>query len=152
LKPALPDRVGAVLAGLWAGVLAGIGAIGAPAGFATAASDVAGRAAGRMFMQEAYLSLVLAAALFALVRWQARRRAAAGLGSIVSADILLVAAALFCTVAGYFALQPTMASARAGQGSLSFGALHGLSAAFFLVKALCVLALAWRLTGVALSR
>ena len=141
------DRAGALLAGLWAGVLVGIGGIGAPAGFATGASDVAGRAAGRMFMQEAYLSLGLAAVLFVLVRWQARRRAEAGLGSVVSADILLVGAALFCTVAGYFALQPMMSAARAGQGALSFGALHGLSAGFYALKVLFVLVLAWRLIG-----
>ena len=41
---------------------------------------------------------------------------------------------------------PMMAAARAGQGSLSFGALHGLSAGFFGLKGLLVLALAWRLT------
>src|SRR5207244_10491526 len=48
------------LAGLWAGVLLGIGLIGAPAGFATSLPETAGRAAGRMFAQEAYLSLLLA--------------------------------------------------------------------------------------------
>jgi hypothetical protein len=53
---------------------------------------------------------------------------------------------LFCTVAGYFAIQPMMAAARAGQGSLSFGALHGISSAFFVLKGLLVLALAWRLS------
>jgi len=152
LKAATLDRAGALLAGVWAGVLVGIGGIGAPSGFATGAPDVAGRAAGRMFMQEAYVSLVVCGLLFVLVRSQARRRAAAGLGSIISADVMLVAAALFCTVAGYFALQPMMAAARAGQGALSFGALHGLSAAFFALKALCVLVLAWRLAGAAVSR
>ena len=55
--------------------------------------------------------------------------------------------ALFCTVAGYFALQPMMAAARAGQGAWSFGALHAVSAVFFGLKTLLVLALAWRLAA-----
>jgi hypothetical protein len=44
-----------------------------------------------------------------------------------------------------------MDAARAGQGSLSFGALHGISAGFFVLKGLLVLALAWRLTAAAQS-
>ena len=51
------------------------------------------------------------------------------------------------TVAGYFALQPMMATARAGQGAWSFGALHGMSVGFYALKALLVLVLAWRLGG-----
>jgi hypothetical protein len=46
------------------------------------------------------------------------------------------------TVAGYFGLQPMMAAARAGQGALSFGQLHAVSAVFYLVKALLVVVLA----------
>ena len=55
--------------------------------------------------------------------------------------VLLVA--LFCTIAGYYGLQPLMADARAGVGVASFAALHGVSLAFFGVKGLAVLALAW---------
>jgi len=51
---------------------------------------------------------------------------------------------VFCTVAGYFAVQPMMTAARAGQGALSFGQLHAVSAVFFVAKGLLVLALAWR--------
>ena len=40
-----------------------------------------------------------------------------------------------------------MAAAKAGQGALSFGALHGISAVFFLLKGLLILALAWRLSA-----
>jgi len=50
---------------------------------------------------------------------------------------------LFCTIAGYYGLQPLMADAKAGSGIASFGALHGASLAFFGVKGLAVLALAW---------
>jgi len=140
-------RWAAWLAGLWAGILFGIGLIGAPAGFATNLPETAGRAAAHMFAQEAYLSLLLAVVLFIMLRPQARTAAEAGAGSVLNANMLLVLGALFCTVAGYFALQPMMAAARAGQGSLSFGALHGISAGLFGLKALLVAVLAWRLAG-----
>jgi hypothetical protein len=58
---------------------------------------------------------------------------------------------LFCTVAGYFALQPMMAAARAGQGPWSFAALHVASTAFFSLKALLVLVLAWRVSRAPIS-
>jgi len=141
------QRLVAWLAGLWAGVLLGIGLIGAPAGFATTFPEMAGRAAARMFAQEAYLSLALAVVLFVMLRRQARSAAEAGTGSVFNADMVLVLGTLFCTVAGYFALQPMMAAARAGQGSLSFGALHGISAGLFGFKALLVAVLAWRLSA-----
>jgi hypothetical protein len=65
----------------------------------------------------------------------------------LNTNLLLVLGTLFCTIVGYFVLQPLMAAARAGEGSLSFGALHGISAALFALKGLLVLALAWRLTA-----
>lgn len=140
-------RLAGWLSGLWAGALLGVAFIGAPAGFAMAPRDLAGRIAGRMFSMEAYLSLALAVLLFLLLRRLARRAAEAGTGSVLSADMLLVLGTLFCTVAGYFALQPMMAAARSGQGgALSFGALHGLSTAFYGLKALLVAVLAWRLS------
>lgn len=139
-------RLAALLAGLWAGIILAIGLIGAPAGFAVLATPAeAGRVAGRMFAVEAPLSLALAVAIFLLERRRARDDAEAGRGSQVNASMLLALGALFCTVAGYYALQPMMAAARAGQGAWSFGALHGASMAFFGLKGLLVLALAWRL-------
>jgi len=140
-------RLAAWLAGLWAGVLWGIGLIGAPAGFATALPEAAGRVAGRMFTQEAYLSLLMVVVLFLMLRKRARAAAAAGSGSVLSANLLLVFGALFCTVAGHFGLQPMMAAAKAGQGALSFGALHGASAGLYGLKAVLVSVLAWRLTA-----
>ena len=63
-------------------------------------------------------------------------------------ELLLVAGALFCTVLGYFGLQPMMEAAKAGEPvRLGFGALHGLSTLFFAVKGLLLLALAWRQAG-----
>ncbi len=139
-------RVAALLAGLWAGVILAIGLIGAPAGFAVLATPAeAGRVAGRMFAVEAPLSLALAVVIFLLERRRARGEAEAGRGSQFNASMLLALGALFCTVAGYYAIQPMMAAARAGQGAWSFGALHAASTVFFALKGLLVLALAWRL-------
>lgn len=132
------------LAGLWCGVLIGVGLIGAPAGFAVAPSDIAGRSAARMFAIEAHVSLAVAVVLLIVLRRIGTRRAQP-LG--IDANVLLVLGSLFFTISGYFVLQPMMAAARAGEGMLSFGALHGLSAAFFALKAAAVLALAWRLTS-----
>ncbi len=138
-------RCAACLAGLWAGLLLGLGAIGAPAGFAVTTVEIAGRTAGRMFAIEAYVSLALAVALLLLTRKLAN--AQTGQVSALNGYVLLVLGTLFCTIVGYFVIQPMMAAARAGEGSLSFGALHGLSAGFFALKGLLVLSLAWRLTA-----
>jgi len=136
------------LSGLWAGLMWGIALIGAPAAFATTVPETAGRVAGRMFMQEAYLSVALAMILFLMLRSLARSAARVGAGSVFSLDMLLALGALFCTIAGYFALQPMLSAARSGQGPWSFGLLHGVSACIYGVKALLVAALAWRLTGI----
>ena len=140
-------RAAAMLAGLWAGVLLCIGFMAAPSAFAVLASVDAGRVAGRLLSQEAYLSLALAVLLFVIERGRSRHAAATGAGSVLSANIILLLGTLFCTVAGYFAVQPMMAAARAGQGPWSFGALHAVSGAFFVLKGLLVLALAWRLSA-----
>ncbi len=98
-----------------------------------------------MFVQEAYLSLALAIVLFLVLRRNARTQAEVGIGPVLNADMLLALGGLFCTVAGYFALQPMMTSARIGQGSWSFAALHGTSFALYALKAVLVSILAWRL-------
>jgi hypothetical protein len=138
-------RLVAWLAGLWGGLLLGVGLIGAPAGFAVAAADVAGRSAGRMFAVEAYVSLATALLLLMALRRSASSGTAGEAAPVFNTNVLLLLGALFCTVAGYFGLQPMMAAARAGQGSLSFGALHGLAAGLFALKTLLVLLFAWRL-------
>ena len=140
-------RLAALVAAGWAGALACIGAIAAPAAFATLARLDAGRFVGRVFMVEAYLSLAVAVLLFLIERRRSRDAAEAGAGSLFSADLVLLLGTLFCTVAGYFAIEPMLAAARAGQGPWSFGALHAASSSLFALKALLVLALAWRLTA-----
>jgi len=138
------ERWRVLLPGLWAGALLCVALLATPAPFALLAQADAGRVAGRMLAQEATSSLVLAIVVLLLERVSARRAAGAGRGSQFSVGMGLALGALFCTVAGYHALQPLMAAARAGQGALSFGQLHALSAAFFVVKTGLVLALAWR--------
>ena len=142
-------RITAVLAGLWAGILLGIAAVAAPSAFATLASADAGRVVNRIFMQEAYLSLAAAIMLFVIERQRSRQIAADGAGSVFSANLVLLLGTLFCTVAGYFAVLPMMAAARAGEGSMSFATLHAISAGMFVLKGLLVLALAWRLSSAA---
>ena len=140
------ERLRRILPGLWAGVLLGIAAIAAPSLFATLERADAARVVGRIFGQEAWLSLVLAVLLLAIERGRARSASEAGRGSVINTELLLVLGTVFCTVAGYFALQPLMPAARAGQGPLSFGQLHLLSVVFFVLKGVLLGVLAWRAT------
>ena len=139
-------RLAACAAGVWAGVILGMALIGAPVLFGSLSRESAGHVAGRMFAQEAYLSLAMSVVLLLLVRRQAKAEAEAGHGSVFSTNVVLVLGALFCTLFGYFAIQPMMVAARAGQGLWSFGALHGLSSVMFGLKGLIALTLAWRLS------
>lgn len=143
------ERWRLLLPGLWCGWLLCVAIVATPAAFALLERAEAGRVVARMLAWEAYSALLLGAAVLALERVQARRVADAAGGSQFSAGMALAAGALFCTVAGYFGLQPLMVEARAGQGSWSFGQLHAASALFFGLKLLLVAALAWRATAAA---
>lgn len=134
------QRAQALLAALWGGLLLCVAGLAAPNAFAVLERAQAGAYVGRLFALEANTSLALGLLLVLM----ARRLARDGEDKTLSLDLLLPAGSLFCTVAGYFALQPMMAAARAGQGALSFAALHGISLALFGLKILLVLALAWR--------
>jgi len=140
VKTAWADLARRLLPGLWAGVLLCIALIATPAPFATLAVHDAGRVVSRIFAQEATLSVVLAVVMLLLEK----RAAAASAGSRLSTEMLLALGALFCTVAGYFAVQPMMEAARAGRGALSFGQLHAISLGLFGVKLLLIVALAVR--------
>lgn len=144
LLPALAERLRRGLPGVWLGLLLALAFVAAPSLFALLERADAGRVAGRLFALEAQIALGLCALLGLLERRRAAARALAGQGSIVTAELMLVLAALFCTVLGHHALQPMMEAARAGQGRWSFGALHGASMALYGVKTLCIAALAWR--------
>lgn len=142
--PAGLERLRRVLPGLWLGGLVTLGAVVAPTLFALLDRAEAGRVAGRLFAVEARVALLLVVALALVERLRGQRQAAAGLGPRVSAELMLVLGALFCTLAGHFALQPLMEAARAGEGRWSFGALHGVSSAFFFAKMLLLAGLSWR--------
>ena len=137
------------LAGIWAGVIIAVGAVAAPTLFATLERQVAGQGAGRMFGVEVRLGLACAVNLFVIERRRVRDLLEGGAKiSVVSPNLLLTLSALFLTIFGEFALHPMIEAAKAGQATLlSFGALHGVSAALYWLKAVLVAILAWRLTG-----
>ena len=139
-------RAAAWLAGAWAGLVAGVGFVAAPVLFATLARTDAGRAASRLFAVDATIGIGVGAILLVLCLQLARRDAEHG-ASRFSTEMLLVLAALFCIVAGHYAIQPMIESARRGKGEPSFALLHGVASAFFVVKFVVVSLLAWRLTG-----
>ncbi|WP_199873308.1 DUF4149 domain-containing protein [Ideonella sp. A 288] len=145
-QPGLVERLRRILPAAWAGMLLCVAGIAAPAAFATQTRPDAGRLVGHLFTREAWTSVVLALLLLAIERRRARDAAEAGQGSVLSTEMLLVLGAVFCTVAGYFGVQPLMAAAREGQGTFSFGQLHLISTAFFAVKIALVALLAWRAT------
>jgi hypothetical protein len=147
----LVERLRRLLPGLWAGVLLCVALIATPAPFATLLPADAGRVVGRIFVQEAWLSLMVGLLLLIVERRRARDAAEAGRGSVLSTEMLLLFGTLFCTIAGHFGLQPLLPGARAGHGRLSFGQLHAVSVLFFGVKTLLVLALSWRVSSTAPS-
>jgi len=142
-------RIQSWLSGLWAGLLLAVGGLAAPALFMSLDRASAGVGAGRIFHLESRVSMALAVLIFLLERRRVRDRIDEGANeSALSAAIILVLAALFLTVVGGFVLQPLIQAAKAGQPTpLSFGALHGLSAALYWVKTALVLSLAWRLAA-----
>ena len=133
-----------LLAGVWLGLLLCIGLLAAPAAFAVLDKPAAGRLVGALFAREAATSVLLGAALMLLQRWQVRLdQPVTGQASVF---LLLPAGAIFCTLLGYYALQPLMEQARSGTGALGFGQLHAISVGFFGLKLLLVAALALRLS------
>lgn len=137
-------RLQALMAALWGGFLLCIAFVATPSAFAVLERTQAGAYVARVFAIEAQVSLALGLVLMMIERRIARDATEAGGASRqFSARLLLPVVALFCTIAGYYGLQPLMADAKAGAGVASFAALHGASLAFFGVKGLAVLALAW---------
>ena len=147
MKAGLPGRVGAWLAGVWAGVMLGIGGIAAPTLFQLLPRAEAGRIAGRLFQVEATVGVCVGAVLVLLALQLGRLRAQVGEGTRFGAELMLALAAVACIVVGHHVLLPLFEAARTGQGSVSFGALHALSSGFFALRLVLVAALAWRLTA-----
>lgn len=131
------------LPGVWVGLLLCIAFVAAPAAFGALSGADAGRLVSRLFVREAWFSLAMAAALLLLERGLAQMPGndAGRLGNVP-----LLWTTAVCTLLGYFGVQALLPAARAGQGMLSFGQLHGFSVACYAVKTLLVVLLAWRVT------
>ena len=145
-------RLRALIAAAWCGVVIALGGIAAPAAFAVLERGSAGRVAGQGFRIEAHGALLVLMVLFLVERQIHRHREdtatpAGAAPSAMSIEMLLILAALFCTVFGYFALQPQMEAARLGQGRFGFAALHGAATLMFALKGLALGLLAWRASG-----
>ena len=141
-------RAACWLAGAWAGLIAGVGGVAAPVLFATLPREQAGRAAALLFKVDATVGVCVGAVLLVLCLRIARGGAERGSAPRFSTEMLLVLAALFSIVAGHYALEPMIESARRGEPGPSFAVLHGVASAFFLVKFVAAAGVAWRLTGV----
>ena len=137
------------LAALWTGLIVAVGGLAAPSLFMVLDRQLAGVAAGRIFTLEAKVSLGVAMLLFAIERRRVRDLAESGVTTtVMTGNLLLILGALFLTIFGEFALHPMIEAAKAGQPTaLSFGALHGMSASLFWLRAVVVGSLAWRLTA-----
>jgi hypothetical protein len=137
------------LAGVWVGLIVATGGLAAPSLFMVLERELAGKAAGRIFTLEAKLSLAFAVLSFAIERRRVRDLVESGVNTtVMTSNLLLILGALFLTIFGEFVLHPMIEAAKAGQHTaLSFGALHGISASLFWVRALLVGSLAWRLTA-----
>jgi hypothetical protein len=136
-----------LLPGIWFGVLLAIALIATPA--ASGALDKAsfGAVARAIFAREAPTSLVFGVLVLVIERRDALARHMATGVSQFSVEMMLAVGALLCTVAGYYGLEPMMTQALSGAiTTLTFLQLHAISLAFFGVKGLLVLALAWKAT------
>ena len=136
-----------MLPGLWFGVLLAIALIATPAASGSLDKASFGAVARAIFAREAPASLVFGVLILVIERRDALARHMATGVSQFSVELTLAIGALFCTVAGYYGLEPMMAQARSGGSTtLTFLQLHAISLAFFGVKGLLVLALAWKAT------
>ena len=141
------ESVRRLLPGLWFGVLLAIALIATPAASQSLDKTAFGAVARAIFAREAPTSLVLGVLILVIERRDALARHLATGTSQFSTEMTLAIGALFCTVAGYYGLQPIMEQARSGAaGALTFMQWHAISLAFFGLKGLLVLALAWKAT------
>jgi hypothetical protein len=144
MVPAWHGTLRRFLPGVWLGLLLCIALVATPAAFELVAPEDAGRIVRRIFSIEAPASLVLGVLLLVLERRSGLVRLAGGEPSQFTLEMQLALGALFCTVAGYYGLQPLFVQARAGTGPLAFGTVHLASTVLFGAKALLVAVLAWR--------
>jgi hypothetical protein len=138
-----PETLRRLLPGIWFGLLVAIAFIAAPAAFGSLDTASAGAVARKIFSREAPASLAFGVLILVIERRNALARHLSTGTSQFSPEMTLAVGALFCTVAGFYGLQPMMEAARSGTATpLTFGQLHAMSLAFFGVKGLLVLAMA----------
>jgi hypothetical protein len=139
------DTVRRLIPGVWAGMLWSVALLATPAPFVVLERAQAGQVVSHIFTREAAISLLMGMVLVMLERRRAALQAESNAGSGFSLEMLLALSAVFCTVLGYYGLQPAMTAAKVGvSGMLSFGQLHAISLGLFGIKAVLVTALAWR--------
>lgn len=143
-------RVRLLLVTFWVGSMWTIGYIVAPTLFATLSDRMlAGFIAGKLFRVEAWLSVLCALAVMALVKWgslDGDRKARKHL-------LWILTGMLACTLLGYFGLQPFMAALKEGavgglmdpEARSRFGMLHGIASAFYLVQSILGGFLVWKM-------
>jgi predicted membrane-bound spermidine synthase len=138
-------RLRVLMVALWLGLIVTLATVAAPTAFALLERAVAGQVAGRMFRIEATVGLIAAMVLMLIERrlaTQADRQRT----WVPTATLWLALGAMFCTVLGYWGLQPMMEAAREAGDHARFGLLHGLSSLIFAFKGLLLLALLWRIS------
>ena len=146
MKP-FSESLRRLLPGVWFGVLLAIALIATPAASMSLDRASFGAVARAIFAREAPTSLIFGVLILVIERRDALARHMATGVSQFSTEMVLAIVALFCTVAGYYGLEPMMEQARSGAAtSLTFMQLHAVSLAFFGVKGMAVLALAWKAT------
>ena len=141
----ISENLRRLLPGIWFGLLLAIALIATPAASGALDRVSFGAVARAIFAREAPASIVLGVVLLMLERRAAFIRHETEGVSQFSMQMTLLVVALFCTVMGYYGLQPMMEQARlGGTTALTFMQLHAISLAFFGAKGLVVLALAWK--------
>jgi hypothetical protein len=132
-------RLHVLLAALWGGFLLCVAGVAAPTAFSALERSGAIVYVRKLFETEARVALFAGLVLMMLERRAAKD--AGGKGA--TAEFLLPAGALLCTVVGYYVLQPQI---EAAMGTPLAMQLHGASMALFAVKTVLVLTLAWKLS------
>lgn len=140
-----PGRLAAWIVAVWAGCLLALSAGVAPVAFQIFPREVAGAFMGRLFALEAPASCAVAVLALILYRQGRARLHSEGSAGGLDGAVLMLAGVIFCTVAGYYGLQPVMAQSRSGSGPMSFAAAHGLSMAFFAARMALLGMAAWRM-------
>jgi hypothetical protein len=137
-------RARLLIATFWVGTIWAVGFVVAPTLFSTLSDRaLAGTIAGSLFRVVAWLSIVSAAALLALLYQAARSEQLKAPKTV----FYMIAGMLACTLIGYFGIQPYMAELRLVLHSVTdaalladtrkqFGIMHGVSTGIYVVQSL----------------